>query len=106
MGAAREGSGHDKRRPADAGSPPGYPAKLLPSAPSSGATAMQTRRVVFPAKGKVELETVDLPASGPGQVALETIVSIISPGTELAWLNAAPGTPGTFPQQTGYSSCA
>jgi threonine dehydrogenase-like Zn-dependent dehydrogenase len=33
---------------------------------------------------------------------VETVSSLISPGTETAWLNALPNTPAEFPQYPGY----
>lgn len=65
---------------------------------------MLARRVTFLSKGVVSLESFDLPCPKAGEVRVDIEYSMLSPGTELAWLNAAPGTPGTFPQFTGYSS--
>jgi len=60
-------------------------------------------RVVWPEKGRVELEPFCLEGPGEGEVLVETEYSLISPGTELAWLNALPNTPGKFPQYPGYN---
>lgn len=65
---------------------------------------MPARRVTFPSKGMVAMESFDLPAPRAGEVRVKIEYSMLSPGTELAWLHAAPGTSGNFPQFTGYSS--
>ena len=66
---------------------------------------MEARQIFFPWQGEVDFETVDLPEVGAGQVLVETITSVISPGTELAWLHALPDTPGKFPMRIAYCAC-
>ena len=66
---------------------------------------MQARQVFFPKKGEAAFETVDLPAVGENQVMVEMIASVISPGTELAWLHGLPNTPAQYPMRIAYCSC-
>ena len=61
------------------------------------------RRVVWPEKGKVELEEYEVGKPGSDEVTIETRYTLISPGTELAWLMALPQTPNRFPQYPGYN---
>ncbi len=63
---------------------------------------MNGRRVVFASPGSVEIETFDVPRPGPLEVLVETEVSLISPGTEGASLQALPNTGIEFPQYPGY----
>ncbi|MFP4145117.1 MAG: hypothetical protein ACOCTI_03480 [Phycisphaeraceae bacterium] len=49
------------------------------------------RRVVAPARGRVALESFPLPLPGEGEVLVRPLFSAVSPGTELAWLDAAAG---------------
>ncbi len=66
---------------------------------------MQAKQIFFPAQGRVAFETVELPKVGDNQVMVETISSVISPGTELAWLYNLPNTPGQYPMRIAYCSC-
>lgn len=66
---------------------------------------MQAYAVVAPEKGKIDIEAVDLPPVGPHQVLVESLVSTISPGTELAFLHHLPNTTGIYPTSFGYSCC-
>jgi L-iditol 2-dehydrogenase len=50
----------------------------------------------------VEIEDFEIPQPRQKQVMVETVSSLISPGTETAWLNALPNTPAEFPQYPGY----
>ena len=61
-------------------------------------------QVVWPEKGKVELERFQLGEPGEREVVIETEYTLISPGTELAWLNGLPNTSQRFPQYPGYSN--
>jgi len=67
-------------------------------------------RVVFPARGRVELEEFDIPEVGPAQVVVRTQWSLISSGTERTVLHARfePGTHwepyGRYPSYPGYSA--
>jgi L-iditol 2-dehydrogenase len=62
------------------------------------------KRIVFPRASEVEIEDFEIPKPQDHQVLVETINSLISPGTETAWLNAFPNTPMKFPQHPGYSN--
>jgi 2-desacetyl-2-hydroxyethyl bacteriochlorophyllide A dehydrogenase len=62
------------------------------------------KRVVFPRASEVDIEEFEVPQPQSHQVLIETVSSLISPGTETAWLNALPNTPMTFPQYPGYSN--
>ncbi|MAE67986.1 MAG: hypothetical protein CMJ18_27345 [Phycisphaeraceae bacterium] len=66
---------------------------------------MHARRVCFIEQGRVEIETVDVGPPSAGEVLIEAICSVISPGTELANLHARPNTPCTFPMTSGYCLC-
>jgi threonine dehydrogenase-like Zn-dependent dehydrogenase len=70
---------------------------------------MRARRVRFVARGEVAVEDFEIGAPAADQILIETLYSAISPGTERAFLEAAPGT-GTaargFPFQPGYSNIA
>jgi len=62
------------------------------------------KRVLFPRASEVDIEDFKISGLQPRQVLVETVNSLISPGTETAWLNALPNTPMTFPQYPGYSN--
>jgi len=65
---------------------------------------MKGRRIVWPAPGRAELEEFQVPPPKPGTVLFETEYSVVSAGTEKAWLLAKPNTSGEFPQYPGYSA--
>lgn len=75
-------------------------------------SAERTERVAkvvwLEAAGKVVLREERLGAPGPSEVLCETIVSAISPGTELAaWRGLPPLRPGTaYPRLQGYCNVA
>lgn len=52
------------------------------------------QRIVFPARGRVALQSFDLPSPGPNDVRVRTLCSLISTGTETTILHQkyAPGT--------------
>ncbi len=64
------------------------------------------RRITFTAKGKVEILSFDAGSPQKGQVLVETIVSAVSPGTELSRLYDFHLAPRPYPQNTGYLTCA
>jgi len=66
---------------------------------------MKAKRIVWPAPGQVEVERFDVPDLKPDQVLIQMDCTAISPGTELAWLQAKPNTSGAFPKYPGYSGC-
>jgi threonine dehydrogenase-like Zn-dependent dehydrogenase len=63
---------------------------------------MQATRVCCPEAGRVKLEEFTPPSPGWGEVLIESLVTLISPGTERAWLLGLPNTPGKFPSYPGY----
>ena len=65
---------------------------------------MKANRVVFTAPRVVELESVDVEPPGPGQLLIQTEVTLLSPGTEGAGLAALPNTSQRFPKGVGYSN--
>ncbi|MEM1990742.1 MAG: alcohol dehydrogenase catalytic domain-containing protein [Candidatus Bathyarchaeia archaeon] len=62
------------------------------------------KRVVFVRKGEVTIEDFEVPQLKNGEVLIQTVSSLISSGTETAFLMALPNTPGVFPQYPGYSN--
>ena len=62
------------------------------------------RRVVFKEAGQVEIEEFSLKKPDANEVLIETVCTLISPGTETAFLMALPNTPKRFPMYPGYSN--
>ena len=66
---------------------------------------MKGRRIVWPEVGRAELETFEFPVLPPDGVLIETEYSVLSAGTEKAFLQGRPNTAdGRFPQYPGYSA--
>ncbi len=65
---------------------------------------MKAKRVIFKSRGVVEVEDFEVDGPRPGYLLIKTVCSLISPGTETAFLMALPNTPGVFPQYPGYSN--
>ena len=65
---------------------------------------MKAQRVVFRDKGKVELEAFEAASPSAGQVQVRLLYSVISPGTELAFLHMMPNAVTEFPTYAGYSA--
>ena len=65
---------------------------------------MDGRRVCWPEKGKVILEDFEAGSPGPGALLIRTEWTLISPGTEGAFLMGLPNTSGTYPTRPGYNS--
>lgn len=65
---------------------------------------MKGKRVVFRSKGLVDVEEFDVPKPSADQLLIKTVCSLISPGTETAFLMALPNTSQKFPQYPGYSN--
>lgn len=57
-----------------------------------------------PKKGKMELREYEVPSPGPDEVTVKTHYSIISPGTERAFVLGLDNTSTTFPFHPGYCS--
>lgn len=66
--------------------------------------SVEGRRVVFQRPGVVAVEGFQVGPPKPGQVLVRTVRSLISPGTETAFLTALPNTSTSFPQYPGYSN--
>src|SRR5262245_35090936 len=76
-----------------------------------GISRMQVRQAVIVEPFKVEVRTADLPAPAANQILVETEVSAVSPGTELAvytgthqWLRDPNLPDWKFPFRSGYSA--
>ncbi len=65
---------------------------------------MEAQRVVWPSRAKVEVETFALPTLGDDEVLVETECTLISPGTERAFLLGLPNAQGRYPSRPGYSN--
>ncbi|UCH24325.1 MAG: zinc-binding alcohol dehydrogenase [Trueperaceae bacterium] len=66
---------------------------------------LNSRRVVVSARNEIGLEAFTLPPLEADQVLVQTHTSAISPGTELAFIQHKPTTPGQYPLYPGYSAC-
>jgi threonine dehydrogenase-like Zn-dependent dehydrogenase len=70
------------------------------------------RRLLFPEPNRIELEAFETSSAGPGEIRVRSILSLISPGTELRCLSGefAPGTHWDnwirYPFKPGYSLVA
>ena len=65
---------------------------------------MEAQRVVWPDRAKVDIETFTLPPVGDDEVLVETECTLISPGTERAFLLGLPNAQGRYPTRPGYSN--
>jgi len=61
-------------------------------------------RIVFKKAGSVIIEEFSLEKPEADELMIETVSTLISPGTETAFLMALPNTPGKFPMYPGYSN--
>lgn len=66
---------------------------------------MQSKQIFAPQKETVAIRELDIPAPGPREVQVRAEASIVSPGTERAFISGMVNTSGIFPQNLGYS-CA
>jgi len=62
------------------------------------------KRVIFKAPNVVEVEKFKVRPINDDEVLIKTVSTLISPGTETAFLQALPNTPRRFPQYPGYSN--
>lgn len=60
--------------------------------------------VVFKDKGVVSLEEYEIGGLESGRLLVKTFYTLISPGTETAFLLGLPNTPSIYPQYPGYSN--
>ena len=65
---------------------------------------MKGQRVVWPSREKVEIEDFDVPNVGSNEILVATECTLISPGTERAFLLGLPNAQGSYPSRPGYSS--
>ena len=65
---------------------------------------MEAKRVVWPSRAKVEVETFELPPIRDDEVRVATECTLISPGTERAFLLGLPNAQGSYPSRPGYSN--
>ena len=63
-------------------------------------------QVRFTAPGEVELVSTEMPVCQPDQLLIRTLYSLISPGTERAFLMGMDNTPQSYPMGAGYSTVA
>ena len=62
------------------------------------------KRIVFKKAGRVTIEEFPLRKPKASEVIIETVITLISPGTETAFLMALPNTSKKFPMYPGYSN--
>ena len=65
---------------------------------------MKAQRVVWPDRAKVDVETFTLPPVRDDEVLVATECTLISPGTERAFLLGLPNAQGSYPTRPGYSN--
>jgi 2-desacetyl-2-hydroxyethyl bacteriochlorophyllide A dehydrogenase len=63
---------------------------------------MKAYAIVATEKGHAEVQEVQVGDPGPKEIQVRVHTSVISPGTERAWILNLPNTPGRFPHRTGY----
>lgn len=65
---------------------------------------MKERAVVSPEKGKVILKEIEVADPAAKEVQVRVHASLLSPGTERAFILNLPTTPGQYPFEPGYSA--
>ncbi len=65
---------------------------------------LEGTRVCWPEPGRIILEPFTLPEPEPGQVIVQTEVTLISPGTERAFFLGLPNAQHGYPYYPGYSN--
>ncbi len=63
---------------------------------------MKCSVIVSPAKGKVELQELELENPEIEEIQVRVQVSLVSPGTERAFILNMPNTTGVYPHEPGY----
>ncbi|MCY4079224.1 MAG: zinc-binding alcohol dehydrogenase [Caldilineaceae bacterium] len=63
----------------------------------------QNYEVLFVERGVADLRECEMPSAGPGELLIRATVSLISSGTERAFLLGLANTSDKYPQRTGYS---
>lgn len=67
---------------------------------------IEGKRIAFVGPGTAKLESYRLPALGSDEVLVRTLYTVLSAGTEKAFLLGESNTGGPFPRYLGYSACA
>jgi 2-desacetyl-2-hydroxyethyl bacteriochlorophyllide A dehydrogenase len=65
---------------------------------------MKGQRVIWPDRAKVDIEEFELPTIKDDEVLVATETTLISPGTERAFLLGLPNAQGRYPSRPGYSN--
>ena len=65
---------------------------------------MKGQRVVWPSRAKIAIEEFEFPSLGDNEILVATECSLISPGTERAFLLGLPNAQGRYPAYPGYSN--
>ena len=65
---------------------------------------MKGQRVVWPSQATIEIEEFEFPLLGNNEILVATECSLISPGTERAFLLGLPNAQGNYPSYPGYSN--
>ncbi|MDE0482596.1 MAG: zinc-binding alcohol dehydrogenase [Candidatus Poribacteria bacterium] len=65
---------------------------------------MKGQRVIWPDRAKVDIEAFELPTIKDDEVLVATECTLISPGTERAFLLGLPNARGNYPSRPGYSN--
>lgn len=65
---------------------------------------MKGQRVVWPSRAKVDIEEFEIHAVKDDEVLVESECTLISPGTERAFLLGLPNAQGSYPSRPGYSN--
>lgn len=58
--------------------------------------------VVAPSAGQVDLQQMTISDPGPNEIQVRSHATLVSPGTERAWILGLPNTPQVFPFEPGY----
>lgn len=65
---------------------------------------MKGQRVVWPSRATIEIEEFEFPLLSDNEILVATECSLISPGTERAFLLGLPNAQGNYPSYPGYSN--
>ena len=65
---------------------------------------MKGQRVIWPVRAKIDIEEFELPPIKDNEVLVATECTLISPGTERAFLLGLPNAQGRYPSRPGYSN--
>lgn len=65
---------------------------------------MKAQRVIWPERATVDIETFELPNIKDDEILIATECTLISPGTERAFLLSLPNARGGYPSRPGYSN--